>query len=89
MLKNGNHVVHTSLSSAWNGMESDKAIKCNYMKDIKGTGGPVSGTGLKPFNVTRSCFQDQHAQKSLQPSKVLRARTLAEVSNTERNEILE
>ena len=29
ILKNGNHVVHTSLSSAWNGMGSDKAIECN------------------------------------------------------------
>jgi len=46
MLKNGNHVVHTSLLSAWNGMESDKAIECNYMNDIKGTGGLVSGTGF-------------------------------------------
>ena len=35
-------------------MESDKAIECNYMKDIKGTGGLVSGTGFE--TIQRNTF---------------------------------
>ena len=35
-------------------MESDKAIECRYMKDIKGDGGLVSGTGFE--TVQRNTF---------------------------------
>ena len=35
-IQKNNHVVHSSSEARWNGMECDKAIECNLMKDLKG-----------------------------------------------------
>ena len=50
----GIHAVHTKQQSIWNGQECDKAIECHLMKDVKGEGGLVSGTGFEA--VQRNTF---------------------------------
>ena len=39
MFLDGNHVVRNNVTIFWNWMESDKAIECFLMKQVKGDGG--------------------------------------------------